>query len=124
NGVDENTASQLYGELSPYQEAMDACAGRLRPYLGLDIRSLLYPADREATEPLKPPAVVTSAAFAPEYALAQTWQAWGIMPESVPGVGSGEITAAVLAGVVSLADGARLAAAGELLALQAGQVQA
>src|SRR5690606_6156209 len=85
---------------------------------------LLYPADREATGPLTPPAVATAAAFALEYALAQTWQAWGIMPESVLGVGSGEITAAVLAGVVSLADGARLAAAGELLALQAGQVQA
>ena len=59
-----------------------------------------------------------------EYALAKTWEAWGILPESVMGIGSGEITAAVLAGVISLADGARLAAAGELLALQADHVHA
>lgn len=122
-GVRVNTARQLYNTMPVFREHIKSCALLLRPYVGFDIRTMLYPDAGQTTESLSPPTVAAAAAFVVEYALAKTWEAWGIIPESVLGMGSGEITAAVLAGVISLADGVRLAA-GEPLALQADQVQA
>ncbi|MCB8976730.1 MAG: SDR family NAD(P)-dependent oxidoreductase [Ardenticatenaceae bacterium] len=123
-GADTNTARELYEGNEVFRQQIESCAVLLRPYLGIDLRTLLYPADPQESNSLSPRAVATAAAFALEIALAKTWEAWGIMPESVLGVGSGEVTAAVLSGVISLADGARLAAAGELLALQADHIHA
>ncbi len=48
------------------------------------------------------------ALFALEYALARTWQAWGIEPAAVLGHSAGEYAAACIAGVFSLDDGIRL----------------
>ncbi len=123
-GVVTNTARELYEANPMFRQQIESCAVLLRPYLGTDLRTLLYPIDPHNSNSLSPRAVATAAAFAVEFALAKTWEAWGILPESVLGVGSGEITAAVLAGTISLADGARLAAAGELIAVQADHVSA
>jgi acyl transferase domain-containing protein len=48
--------------------------------------------------------------FAVSFALAQVWQSWGINPAAVLGHGVGELTAATVAGVFSLADAVRLVA--------------
>lgn len=57
-----------------------------------------------------------SALFAYQVALAELLDSWGIRPDAVAGYGAGEVAAAVVAGVLSLGDGARVAVArGRLL---------
>ena len=54
--------------------------------------------------------VVQPALWAVMVSLAATWQAAGVTPDAVVGHSQGEIAAAVVAGIVSLEDGARIVA--------------
>ncbi|MEU8086913.1 thioester reductase domain-containing protein [Micromonospora sp. NPDC049101] len=60
--------------------------------------------------------VVQPALFAVHVALAALWEAAGIRPDAVVGHSQGEIAAAVVAGAISLADGARIIAVRSRLA--------
>ncbi|MFG1372207.1 type I polyketide synthase [Xanthobacter oligotrophicus] len=48
------------------------------------------------------------AAFVMAYALAALWRSWGLAPDHIAGQGAGEVVAACLAGVLSLADAGAL----------------
>lgn len=111
----------LYRGEPVFQEAVDLCAGILRPELALDLREVLYPdhvgARQEGgldlrrmlrREPqggedrLQSTALAQPALFVLEYALAQLWTSWGIQPRALLGYSLGEYTAACLAGVLPL----------------------
>ena len=78
-----------------------------------DIRACIWPAthDNDAYECLTRTANAQTAIFAIEYALAELWRSWGMVPGGVLGHSVGEFCAAVIAGVMSLEDAARLVAA-------------
>jgi len=100
-------ARGLHAREPVFREALDRCAELLRPHLGLDLREAVFSDDADR---LKQTALTQPALFAVEYALAQQWMAWGIVPESMIGHSVGEYVAACLAGVFSLEDALALVA--------------
>ncbi len=97
-----------------FRRELDRCAELLRPELGLDLRTLLFPAAdgrEEADRRLARTRFTQPALFAVEYALARQWMAWGITPTALLGHSIGEYVAACLAGVFSLEDALALVAA-------------
>jgi len=90
-----------------FREAFDDCLRAFDGVLPFDLRERMFSDDAEA---LKPTSVTQPATFALEYALARQLQALGIQPAALIGHSVGEFAAAVIAGVMSLADAARLVA--------------
>ncbi|MFV2110445.1 SDR family NAD(P)-dependent oxidoreductase [Micromonospora sp. LOL_015] len=90
-----------------YREALDEVATLADPLLDrplLDILELPEGPD----SPLDQTRYTQPSIFAVEYALARLWQSWGIRPDAVLGHSVGEITAACVAGVLTLPDAVRL----------------
>ena len=112
----------LYETQPIFRAALRDCDELLRTLLGESIISILYPdmaggaGDEQAATEKRPAkidetAYTQPALFALEYALATLWQAWGIQPDLLIGHSVGEVAAACVAGVFSLADGLKLIAA-------------
>jgi acyl transferase domain-containing protein/acyl carrier protein len=128
----------LYDSEPVFREEIDRCAGLLEPWLGLDLREVMYPAGQaaaggegakkvdlkkmlrrgdagdatedEAARRLNRTCYAQPALFAVEYALARLWMSWGIRPHALIGYSLGEYVAACLAGTLSLEDALRLVA--------------
>jgi acyl transferase domain-containing protein len=131
-----NMALELYQSEPVFREQLDRACELLTPHLGLDLRTLLYPASEHATlrpaiaestldlrAMLRPDvsdavvpgrlhqtSIAQPALFVIEYALAQLWMAWGIRPQALIGYSVGEYVAACLAGVIALEDALLLVA--------------
>ncbi len=107
--------AELYRDDAVFREHFDACAEALHP-VGLDIKREIFdgtPASMAAT------AIAQPATFVIEYCLARVWLARGLKPAVLVGHSVGEFVAAVLAGVMTLADALRLVAArGRLMQAQ------
>lgn len=126
--------AELYRTESPYREEIDRCSALLEPYLGLDLRQVLYP-DSDPAAPARAPAgepdlksmlgrgkrddedgplretrIAQPAVFVVDYALARLWMSWGLEPQAMIGYSLGEYVAACLAGVLSLEDALKLVA--------------
>jgi acyl transferase domain-containing protein len=83
-----NMAREIYETESVFRAAVDRCAEILLPYLGADLRTLLYPPDgvsEEARKRVTDTIVAQPAIFTVEYALAQLWMSWGIRPQAMLG---------------------------------------
>jgi len=97
----------LYRTEATFREELDRCAALLLPYVGFDLRTVLYPAEgpsEEAAARLGQTAVAQPALFAIEFALARLWLSWGVAPRAMIGHSIGEYVAACLSGVFSLED--------------------
>src|ERR1039457_2009733 len=84
------------------------CGAALAPYVGWDLGEVLAGAagapGLEAAEGVQP------VLWAVMVSLAAVWGAAGVVPDAVAGHSQGEIAAAVVAGILSLEDGARVVA--------------
>ena len=99
-----NMARGLYEHQPFFKAVVDRCCERLKPWLGLDLRQVLYPetsACELAAEQLKQTAMAQPALFVIEYALAQLWMYLGVKPRAMIGHSLGEYVAACLSGVMS-----------------------
>ncbi|MFO1217389.1 MAG: aminotransferase class III-fold pyridoxal phosphate-dependent enzyme [Burkholderiaceae bacterium] len=96
-----NMGRTLYESEPVFREEIDACAAVLRPFLGVDLRHVLYPdagSSPLAQEQLTQTAITQPALFAVEYALAQLWLSWGVTPKALIGHSVGEYVAACVGG--------------------------
>lgn len=101
--------AQLYAASPAYRSHVDECAARFEPLIGMDLRSLLRaPEDASAEALLGQTRLAQPALFTVEYALAQLLREWGAQPAALLGHSIGEVTAACVAGVFTLADAVEL----------------
>ncbi|HKE58548.1 MAG TPA: amino acid adenylation domain-containing protein [Pyrinomonadaceae bacterium] len=119
----------LYETEPIYRQVVDECAELLQPYLGLDLKTVLYPAgesDVQAEQQLKQTGLTQPGLFVTEYALARLLMSWGLTPSAMIGHSIGEYVVACLAGVFSLPDALKIVAErGRLMqALPAGAMLA
>ncbi|NQX87136.1 MAG: type I polyketide synthase [Halioglobus sp.] len=104
----------LYDHEPVFRDVMDRCNQAVSPTLECDLLELVFRGD-EVT--LADTAYTQPALFALEVALAALWRHWGIEPQALVGHSVGQYSAACVAGVFSVEDGARLIAQrGQLMA--------
>ena len=109
-----NMARELYETEPTFRDQVDLCCDTLIGHLGLDLRSVLFPAPEQLEEmkqQLNQTWLTQPALFVIEYALAKLWMQWGVKPAAMIGHSIGEYVAACLAEVFSLRDALALVAA-------------
>jgi acyl transferase domain-containing protein/acyl carrier protein len=135
-----NMGRELYQAEPVFRDAIDRCAELLVAHVGLDVREVIFdtsgrgtiyraldqadtgtiyraPTNDVSLSPGLAPDALNQTQYAQptlfviEYALAQLWRSWGVVPKALIGHSIGEYVAACLAGVFSLEDGLALVAA-------------
>ncbi|WDO11183.1 SDR family NAD(P)-dependent oxidoreductase [Streptomyces murinus] len=93
-------------ETSPvFRDRVDACERALAPHVDWSLAAVLRgtsEVEQDRVDVLQP------VLWAMTVALAEVWRSFGVTPDAVVGHSQGEVSAAVIAGALSLEDGARV----------------
>ncbi|CRZ16896.1 type I polyketide synthase [Mycolicibacterium neworleansense] len=104
-------ARELYDSEPAFAETLNRCAAAVSGVLEKPLLDVIFELDSpDAEEALRQTSYAQPALFAVEMGLAHLWQSWGIEPDVVLGHSVGQYSAACVAGVFSLEDGAQLMA--------------
>lgn len=104
-GQSTDMAADLYHQELLFRMNIDHGAELFQPSLGIDLREILIPGERDpkkAAAAIAQKEIGRAAIFVVEYAMARLLMSWGIYPEALIGRGIGEYTAACLSGVMTL----------------------
>ncbi|MGK4000973.1 SDR family NAD(P)-dependent oxidoreductase [Sorangium sp. So ce1036] len=100
----------LLEQSAAFAEAVEACDAALKRWTGWSVAAILRGEQGEELPPFTRVDVVQPALFAMSVGLAAAWRSLGVEPAAVVGHSQGEVAAAVVAGALSLQDGARVVA--------------
>ncbi len=104
-------AKELFDTAPVFAETLTRCAAVVADVLEKPLLDVIFDADApNSEETLRQTSYAQPALFAVEMGLASLWQSWGFEPDVVLGHSVGQYSAACVAGVFSLEDGALLMA--------------
>ncbi|MDT5179549.1 MAG: hypothetical protein QOJ95_3747, partial [Mycobacterium sp.] len=101
-------ARELFATEPVFAETLKRCADAVADVLDKPLLDVIFETDDDET--LRQTSYAQPALFAVEMGLAHLWQSWGFEPDVVLGHSVGQYSAACVAGVLSLEDGAQLMA--------------
>lgn len=101
---------ELYGSETVFRQEIDRCLSHLSQYMDRDPRALLELSGsrEELNALLQKTDYAQPLLFAFEYALAQLWLSWGVVPDLLMGHSLGEYVAACIAGTMHLEEALKL----------------
>jgi acyl transferase domain-containing protein/acyl carrier protein len=104
-------ARELFDTEPVFAETLNRCASAVADVLEKPLREVIFDADSpDSEETLRQTSYAQPALFAVEVGLARLWQSWGFEPDVLVGHSVGQYSAACVAGVFTLEDGALLTA--------------
>ncbi len=102
----EGMGRALYAHSPAFARAVAACDAALLPWTGWSVTEVLT-----GRRPLSGVEEVQPALFTMSLGLAAWWESMGVTPQAVIGHSQGEVAAAVVAGILTVEQGARIVAA-------------